>query len=105
MVPVSYTHLDVYKRQPIEDPVSKTQVDTLAKNAKDFGLAHFGMMDKRNGIIHVVGPERGLTLPGMTIVCGDVYKRQEVERLIRCEGFTAYQVLTNSECASVLPQE
>ena len=57
--------------KPIEDPVSKTQVDTLAKNAKDFGLAHFGMMDKRNGIIHVVGPERGLTLPGMTIVCGD----------------------------------
>ena len=57
--------------KPIEDPVSKTQVDTLAKNAKDFGLTHFGMMDKRNGIIHVVGPERGLSLPGMTIVCGD----------------------------------
>ena len=56
---------------PIEDPVSKKQVDTLAKNASDFGLAHFGMMDKRNGIIHVVGPERGLSLPGMTIVCGD----------------------------------
>jgi 3-isopropylmalate/(R)-2-methylmalate dehydratase large subunit len=46
-------------------------VDTLAKNAEEFGLSHFGMMDKRNGIIHVVGPERGLTLPGMTIVCGD----------------------------------
>ena len=43
----------------------------MAKNAKDFGLTHFGMMDKRNGIIHVVGPERGLSLPGMTIVCGD----------------------------------
>ena len=57
--------------KPIEDPISKTQVDTLTKNAKDFGLTHFGMMDKRNGIIHVVGPERGLTLPGMTIVCGD----------------------------------
>ncbi|MBR3895870.1 MAG: 3-isopropylmalate dehydratase large subunit [Bacteroidaceae bacterium] len=57
--------------KPIEDPVSKTQVDTLAKNAADFGLTHFGMMDKRNGIIHVVGPERGLSLPGMTIVCGD----------------------------------
>ena len=57
--------------KPIEDPVSKTQVDTLAKNAEDFGLEHFGMMDKKNGIIHVVGPERGLTLPGMTIVCGD----------------------------------
>ena len=57
--------------KPIEEEVSRTQVETLAKNAKDFGLAHFGMMDKRNGIIHVVGPERGLTLPGMTIVCGD----------------------------------
>ena len=40
-------------------------------HARDFGLTHFGMMDPRNGIIHVVGPERGLTLPGMTIVCGD----------------------------------
>ena len=57
--------------KPIEDPISKTQVDTLTKNAKDFGLTHFGMMHPKNGIIHVVGPERGLTLPGMTIVCGD----------------------------------
>lgn len=57
--------------KPIEDPISKNQVDTLAKNAADFGLTHFGMMDAKNGIIHVVGPERGLTLPGMTIVCGD----------------------------------
>ena len=54
--------------KPIEDPVSKTQVDTLAKNAEDFGLEHFGMMDKKNGIIHVVGPERGLTLPAMGAV-------------------------------------
>lgn len=57
--------------KPIEDPVSKKQVDTLAENAKDFGLTHFGMMNPKNGIIHVVGPERGLSLPGMTIVCGD----------------------------------
>ena len=57
--------------KPIEDPVSKAQVDTLARNAEEFGLTHFGMMNKKNGIIHVVGPERGLTLPGMTIVCGD----------------------------------
>ena len=57
--------------KPIEDPVSKTQVDMLARNAEEFGLTHFGMMNKKNGIIHVVGPERGLTLPGMTIVCGD----------------------------------
>lgn len=57
--------------KPIEDPVSKTQVDTLERNAKEFGLTHYGMLNQRNGIIHVVGPERGLTLPGMTIVCGD----------------------------------
>ena len=59
------------QEKPISDPVSKAQVDTLAKNAEEFGLKHFGMMNKKNGIIHVVGPERGLTLPGMTIVCGD----------------------------------
>ena len=57
--------------KPIEDPVSRKQVDTLAKNAAEFGLTHYGMMSKDNGIIHVVGPEKGLSLPGMTIVCGD----------------------------------
>ena len=57
--------------KPIEDPVSRLQVDTLAQNAKDFGLTHYGMMSPSNGIIHVVGPEKGLSLPGMTIVCGD----------------------------------
>ncbi len=57
--------------KPIADPVSKKQVDTLAKNAHDFGLTHYGMMSPDNGIIHVVGPEKGLSLPGMTIVCGD----------------------------------
>ena len=57
--------------KPIEDPVSKKQVDALAKNAAEFGLTHYGMMSKDNGIIHVVGPEKGLSLPGMTIVCGD----------------------------------
>jgi 3-isopropylmalate/(R)-2-methylmalate dehydratase large subunit len=57
--------------KPIEDPVSKKQVDTLARNAAEFGLTYYGMMSKDNGIIHVVGPEKGLSLPGMTIVCGD----------------------------------
>ena len=57
--------------KPIADPVSKKQVDMLAKNAADFGLTHYGMMSPDNGIIHVVGPEKGLSLPGMTIVCGD----------------------------------
>ena len=57
--------------RPIDDPVSRAQVDALSQNASDFGLAYFGMMHPKNGIIHVVGPERGLTLPGMTVVCGD----------------------------------
>lgn len=57
--------------KPIAGPISKKQVDTLSKNASEFGLTHFGMMSKDNGIIHVVGPEKGLSLPGMTIVCGD----------------------------------
>ena len=57
--------------KPIADPVSKHQVDTLAANCKEFGLTHYAMMSKDNGIIHVGGPEKGLSLPGMTIVCGD----------------------------------
>lgn len=57
--------------KPIEDPVSAKQVSTLTQNAKEFGLTHYAMMSKDNGIIHVVGPEKGLSLPGMTIVCGD----------------------------------
>ena len=59
------------QHETIADPISKIQVDTLEKNASDFGLNYFGMMHPKNGIIHVVGPEEGLTLPGMTIVCGD----------------------------------
>ena len=57
--------------KPIEDPISKAQVDALERNAKEFGLTYYGMMSPDNGIIHVVGPEKGLSLPGMTIVCGD----------------------------------
>jgi len=57
--------------KPIEDPVSKAQVDALERNAAEFGVNYFGMNDPDNGIIHVVGPEKGLSLPGMTIVCGD----------------------------------
>lgn len=57
--------------KPIADPVSRKQVETLERNAREFGLTYFGMMNPDNGIIHVVGPEQGLSLPGMTIVCGD----------------------------------
>jgi len=55
----------------ITDPVSKIQVDTLSENCADFGIKEFSMSDPNQGIVHVIGPEQGLTLPGMTIVCGD----------------------------------
>jgi len=55
----------------ISDPVSRLQVETLDANAKQYGLTYFGMNDKRQGIVHVIGPEQGATLPGMTVVCGD----------------------------------
>ena len=61
----------LHQEQPIQDPVSKKQVDTLSRNANEFGLAYYGLLHPKNGIIHVVGPETGLTQPGMTIVCGD----------------------------------
>jgi 3-isopropylmalate/(R)-2-methylmalate dehydratase large subunit len=55
----------------IAEPESRIQVETLAQNAKDFGVPYFNELDKRQGIVHVVGPEQGFTLPGTTIVCGD----------------------------------
>ncbi len=55
----------------IKDPVSKIQVDTLNENCQTHNLLQFKMSDERQGIVHVIGPEQGLTLPGMTIVCGD----------------------------------
>ncbi|MFC1589489.1 3-isopropylmalate dehydratase large subunit [Pseudomonadota bacterium] len=55
----------------IEDPVARLQVETLDKNCQEFGLNEFVMSDIRQGIVHVIGPEQGATLPGMTVVCGD----------------------------------
>lgn len=57
--------------KPIGDKISRFQVDTLAKNAQEFGLTYYGLGNSKNGIVHVVGPENGYTQPGMTIVCGD----------------------------------
>ncbi|MFX1681863.1 3-isopropylmalate dehydratase large subunit [Mitsuaria sp. CC2] len=59
------------RSQGIADPVSRLQVDTLDKNCDRFGITQFKMNDKRQGIVHVIGPEQGATLPGMTVVCGD----------------------------------
>jgi 3-isopropylmalate/(R)-2-methylmalate dehydratase large subunit len=59
------------RRGGIVDPVSRLQVETLDANARQYGLTYFNMNDKRQGIVHVIGPEQGATLPGMTVVCGD----------------------------------
>ena len=59
------------QQDTINDPIGRKQVETLAKNCAEFGIKHFAMGTKDNGIIHVVGPEKALSLPGMTIVCGD----------------------------------
>ena len=55
----------------IDDPESRTQVETLAENAREFGIEYYNELDKRQGVVHIVGPEQGFTLPGTTIVCGD----------------------------------
>lgn len=57
--------------QPIADPVSRTQIETLRSNCAEFGIRLYPMGDPGQGIVHVIGPEKGLTLPGMTVVCGD----------------------------------
>jgi 3-isopropylmalate/(R)-2-methylmalate dehydratase large subunit len=59
------------RSQGIADPISKLQVDTLDANCDAFGITQFKMNDRRQGIVHVIGPEQGATLPGMTVVCGD----------------------------------
>ncbi len=59
------------RSQGIQDPVARLQVETLDNNCKEFGLTEFDMTDERQGIVHVIGPEQGATLPGMTVVCGD----------------------------------
>ena len=56
---------------PIAEPQSRHQVETLRANCARYGIEHFGMGDPRQGIVHIIGPELGLTQPGMTIVCGD----------------------------------
>lgn len=57
--------------QPVKDPISKNQLDTLSKNAQEFGLTLYALGNKKNGVVHIIGPENGFTQPGMTIVCGD----------------------------------
>jgi len=59
------------RSQGISDPEAATQVAALAENAREFGIEYFNELDKRQGVVHIIGPEQGFTLPGTTIVCGD----------------------------------
>lgn len=61
----------VNQDQPIKDAISKNQLDTLSRNAEEFGLTLYALGHKKNGVVHIIGPENGYTQPGMTIVCGD----------------------------------
>src|ERR1022692_4675711 len=56
---------------PVKDPLSANQLQALEQNSFKYGISHWGLGNPKNGIVHVVGPENGITLPGMTIVCGD----------------------------------
>src|SRR5271154_6350299 len=59
------------RKQGIREPESRLQIETLGENVREFGIEYFPMEDIRQGIVHIIGPEQGFTLPGMTIVCGD----------------------------------
>ena len=59
------------RSEGVKDPISRLQIDTLDQNCDSFGITQYKMHDKRQGIVHVIGPEQGATLPGMTVVCGD----------------------------------
>ena len=56
---------------PIADPISQQQIETLRTNCREFGIKHYDLDNRKQGIVHIIGPELGLTQPGMTIVCGD----------------------------------
>src|SRR5260221_14615892 len=83
----------------IDDEQSRVQVATLANNAKEFGVEYFNELDTSQGIVHVVGPEQGLTLPGTTIVCGDSHTSPHA-----ASGALAHGIAT-SEAAHELPPQ
>jgi len=59
------------RHEPVKDPVSRLQIDTLDSNCEKYGITEFRMNDPRQGIVHIIGPEQGIVLPGMTVACGD----------------------------------
>src|SRR5215213_2551312 len=85
------------RSQGIAEPESRLQVQTLADNAREFGIEYFNELDRRQGIVHAIGPEQGFTLPGTTIVCGDSHtkaKNMKVEvKGTLAEGATAKDII------------
>src|SRR3546814_4572249 len=80
----------INRHLPVEDPLSAIQLKALETNAGKYGISHWGLGNPKNGIVHVVGPENGITLPGMTIVCGDSHtSTQGAFGAIRSEEHTS----------------
>lgn len=91
----------------IADPLSRLQVETLSRNCKDFGITEFGIHDRRQGIVHVIGPEQGATLPGMTVVCGDSHTSTHgaFAALAFGVGTTDVEHVLATQCLSVEPMQ
>ena len=77
------------RKQKIADPNSRKQVETLDANAREFGVIYFPINDVRQGIVHVIGPEQGFTLPGMTVVCGGFAHRDRMVHSARSPSASA----------------
>jgi 3-isopropylmalate/(R)-2-methylmalate dehydratase large subunit len=71
----------------IKDDIARIQVETLEKNVKEFNVPYISLMDTRQGIVHVIGPEQGFTLPGCTMVCGDSHNVNKCFRPLICRGY------------------
>lgn len=95
------------RSQPIADPLSRVQVQQLDVNCRDFGITAFGLGDRRQGIIHVVGPEQGATLPGMTVVAGDSHTSTHgaFAALAFGVGTSDVEHVLATQCLSVQPMQ
>src|ERR1700685_2067043 len=76
----------------IEDPESRLQVEQMATNAREFGIEYYNEFDPRQGVVHIIGPEQGFTLPGTTIVCGDSHTSTHAARGARARGIGTSEV-------------
>src|ERR1700749_1648091 len=85
---------------PVQDPLSANQLKALEENSAKYGISHWGLNNPKNGIVHVVGPENGITLPGMTIVCGDSHTSTHgaFGAIAFCIGTSEVEMVLSSQC-------